>query len=239
MLALGVSPDGRLVLTGDDAGTVQVWELLTGKLVMSVRGHRGVVASVRVSPDGKLLATGGYDPVAYTWSLKPAAAPDRPLDRLAGDNAERAWEAMWALAADPEGPKLLRVRFTRIDWPMAETVQGWIADLDHPTFARREVASGSLSRAGVLAEPAVRRALQGKPTAEARERLEKVLAGIPRRRPSGDDVVHSRAVQAMELAGTAAAREVLREWAAGADGAWFTVEARAALGRLRERAPAE
>src|SRR5262249_39143732 len=28
-ITLGVSPDGRLVLTGDGIGTVQVWELLT------------------------------------------------------------------------------------------------------------------------------------------------------------------------------------------------------------------
>gem|GEM_PF-1634631 len=237
-VVLDVSSDGRLVATGDDAGTAQVWELLTGKRVTSVRGHRGTVASVRISPDGKHLATGGHDQVAYLWSLKPATAPDRPLDRLAGDDAERAWEAMWALAADADGPKRLRERFPRIDIPKAETVQGWIADLDHPLYARREEASTALTKAGPLCEPAVRRALQGNPTAEARERLTKILAGI-KRTPSRDDITHSRAVHAMELANTAAARKVLEEWAAGAEGAWLTVEARTALERLRLRGPAE
>jgi outer membrane protein assembly factor BamB len=233
-LSLGVSPDSRLVLTGDDAGTVQVWELLTGKLVASFRGHRGTVASVAASPDGKLVATGGYDQVAYTWSLKPANVPDRPLDALTGDDARRAWEATWALAADPVGLKRLRDRFPPVAEPKPETIRQWITDLDHPTFARREAAETALAKAGRFSEPAVRRALEGKPTAEARQRLEKILAGISRR-PTAEDVVHSRAVHAMELANTEAARKVLQEWAAGAEGAWLTTDARAALERLRTR----
>jgi WD40 repeat protein len=235
--SLGVSPDGRLVLTGDADGTVKVWELLTGKMVARFRGHRGTVASVAVSPDGKLLATGGHDQVAYTWSLKPAAAPDRPLDRLAGDDAERAWEAVWALAADPNGPKLLRERFPPVVEPKPETIQEWIADLDHPTFARREAASGALAKAWAVSEPAIRRALAASPSAEARQRLEKILAAIDRR-PSKDDIAHSRAVQVLELANTPAARRVLEGWAGGLEGAWLTTDARAARARLRSRTPA-
>jgi hypothetical protein len=113
-------------------------------------------------------------------------------------------------------------------------VKGWIADLDHPMYARREEATAALAKAGPLCEPAVRRALQNKPTPEARQRLEKVLAGI-NPRPSADDVVHSRAVHALELAGTEAARKVLAEWASGIEGAWLTADARAALRRLQPR----
>jgi hypothetical protein len=240
VLAFNVSPDGRTLLTGDDTGSTRLWEVASGKVVATVPGHRGHVATAAVSPDGRFLLTGGYDQVAYVWALKPAAAarPGPAIDRLTGDSAEQAREAVWALAADPEGPKLLRERFKPIDGPKPEPVRGWIADLDHPTFTRREAASAALARAGVLAEPAVRQALQGSPTAEARERLTKVLAGITRR-PTRDDIIHSRAVQAMELAGTAAARKVLEEWAAGTDGAWLTVDARAALTRLRKRTATE
>lgn len=233
-ISLGVSPDGRFVLTGDDAGTAKVWELLTGKMVASFRAHRGTVASVAMSPDGKFLATGGHDQVAYTWGLRPANVPDRPLDVLTGEDAQRAWQATWALAADPDGPKRVRERFPPVAAPKPETIQAWIADLDHPTFARREAAETALAKAGRFTEPAVRRALEGTSTAEARQRLEKVLAGISRR-PTAEDIVHSRAVHAMELANTAAARKVLQEWAAGAEGAWLTTEARAALERLRGR----
>jgi hypothetical protein len=141
---------------------------------------------------------------------------------------------VWALAADPDGPKRLRERFPPVAGPKPETIREWIADLDHATYARREEASAALAKAGPLCAPAVRRALQNKPTPEARERLEKVLAGISHR-PTADDVVCSRAVHALELAGTEAGRKILAEWANGVDGAWLTADARAALGRLKAR----
>ena len=172
--------------------------------------------------------------MAYAWSLKPAAAPDRPLDALTGEDATRAWEAVWALAAAPDGPRRLGVRFPPVREPKPETIQAWIADLDHPTFARREAAETALAKAGRFSEPAVRRALAGKPSAEARQRLEKIVAGISHR-PTAEDIAHSRAVHALELANTEAARKVLAEWAAGAEGAWLTADARAALGRQRAR----
>jgi hypothetical protein len=125
-------------------------------------------------------------------------------------------------------------RFRRLDEPKPETVRGWIADLDHAMYSRREEASAALAKAGPLCEPAVRRALQDKPTPEARQRLEKVLAGISYR-PTADDVVHSRAVHALELAGTEAARKVLVDWANGVEGTWLSADARAALRRLKAR----
>ena len=45
----------------------------------------------------------------------------------------------------------------------------------------------------------------------------------------------ARAVLAMELAGTDAAKRLIAEWAAGAPGARLTIDARAALARLEDR----
>ena len=59
--------------------------------------------------------------------------------------------------------------------------------------ARREAASKALAEAGVLIELAIRKALAGKPTAEARERLEKILHAV-NHTPTRDDLLHSRAV---------------------------------------------
>ncbi len=234
-VALGISPDGRTVLTGDEAGTTRLWELLTGKMVASVAGHRGVVHSVAASPDGRHFATGGYDRVAYVWNLKPtAAAPTNAVQRLAGDDAAAAREAIWALAADPDGPKKIHEHIKPVDEPKPETVRAWIADLDHPMFARREAASKALTGAGVLVEPAIRKALTAKPTAEARDRLEKIFHALDRK-PTRTDILHSRAVYALELANTEAARQVLKEWAGGIAGAWLTVDAKLALDRLHVR----
>jgi len=234
-LTLGVSSDGRTVLTGDDSGTTKLWELLTGKLVATVTGHRGYVYSVAASPDGRRLVTGGLDRVAYVWNLKPAApATANAIERLTSDDAATAWQAIWAFAADPDGPKKLRERFKPIQDPKPDVIQGWIADVDDAMFVRREAASKALIDAGVFVEPAVRKALAAKPTAEARERLEKVLKALSRK-PTREDLLHSRAVQAMELANTESARKVLKEWASGVAGAWLTTDAKLALDRLRVR----
>jgi hypothetical protein len=231
--ALGVSPDGRIVLTGDENGVTKLWEVATGKLMGTVPGHRGHIAAAAVSPDGRFLLTGGYDHVAYAWSLVPGrpAASVNLFDRLRGENAEEARQAVWALAADPKGTEMVRAAVKPADGPKAETVREWIGDLDHPQFAKREAASAALIQAGRFAEPGVREALAAKPTAEARERLEKILAGLPKR-PSAEEVFQTRAVQAMELTCTQAAGQLLREWASGLPGAWLTVEAKGALGRL-------
>ena len=44
--------------------------------------------------------------------------------------------------------------------------------------------------------------------------------------------MQARAVLAMEVAGTEAARKVLAEWADGTEGARLTIDAKAALSRL-------
>jgi WD40 repeat protein len=59
----GISPDGRLVRTLQaDNVTQQIWDVPTGKLVATLRGHREPVISPFVSPhpfspDGRLLAS--------------------------------------------------------------------------------------------------------------------------------------------------------------------------------------
>jgi WD40 repeat protein len=231
--ALNVSPDGRTIVTGDDTGGTKLWETLTGKLIATVSGHRGGVYSTAISPNGPYLVTGGVDRVAYVWKLKPTTPlTAKAIEQLSSDDAAAAREAIWTLAADPDGPKKLREHIKPFEHPKPDAIQGLIADLDHPMFARREEASKALSDLGVFVEPAIRKALSEKPTAEARERLEKVRKGIDRK-PTRIDLLHSRAVHAVELANTEAARKVLEEWAGGAAGAWLTVDAKAALERLR------
>ncbi|MFJ3792720.1 helix-turn-helix domain-containing protein [Kitasatospora sp. NPDC090091] len=56
---LAISPDGRLVATGDSQGQVALWDARTTARVAELQGHDGVgapVQDVRFSPDGSLLA---------------------------------------------------------------------------------------------------------------------------------------------------------------------------------------
>ncbi|MCG6494058.1 helix-turn-helix domain-containing protein [Kitasatospora sp. A2-31] len=55
---LAISPDGRLVATGDSQGQVALWDAHTTARVAELQGHdvRAPVQDVRFSPDGSLLA---------------------------------------------------------------------------------------------------------------------------------------------------------------------------------------
>jgi hypothetical protein len=108
-----------------------------------------------------------------------------------------------------------------------------IADLDSDTFGTRDVAERELARLGHAAEPALRMALNGSPSAEHRRRVERLLEALGA--PQEQDVAASRAVEVLEWMGTPEARRLLKEYGRGAPGAWLTEEAAAALRRPRHK----
>jgi hypothetical protein len=67
--AIGLSPDGHTLVTGDQEGTVRLWEVATGREWRRLHGHTGAVWVVRVNPDGQMVATGGQDGTVRLWDL--------------------------------------------------------------------------------------------------------------------------------------------------------------------------
>jgi RNA polymerase sigma factor (sigma-70 family) len=57
---VAVSHDGRLLAAGIERPTsvVKLWEVLSGKPTLLLKGHQGPVGKIAWSPDGRLLATG-------------------------------------------------------------------------------------------------------------------------------------------------------------------------------------
>jgi WD40 repeat protein/serine/threonine protein kinase len=51
--AVSISPDGRYVLSGGKYGTVQLWDVSTGKVVRDLKGLWGSADFVQFSPDGR------------------------------------------------------------------------------------------------------------------------------------------------------------------------------------------
>ena len=112
-----------------------------------------------------------------------------------------------------------------------------IADLDSDAFATRQNAMTELEKLSERALPAYRKALEGKPSLESRRRLDDLQDKAQRAwwGVSGERLRSLRAVEALELAGTPEARQVLETLAAGAEGARLTEEAKAARERLARR----
>jgi WD40 repeat protein len=78
-----VSPDGALVATGSLDGTAKLWDLATGREVLTLFGHEGPVNTVAFSPDGRFLAASGDGRVALL------ILPIDELRKLARDRVTR------------------------------------------------------------------------------------------------------------------------------------------------------
>jgi WD40 repeat protein/class 3 adenylate cyclase len=69
------SPDEkRLITHNQDDGTVQVWDAVSGKELLSFVAHHAPSWSVAVSPDGTRLATASMDGTAKVWDLEASMA---------------------------------------------------------------------------------------------------------------------------------------------------------------------
>ena len=80
-MALAYSPDGSILASGGYDGTIRLWDLQQGKLLVSFRGHRNTVASIAFTPDGRNLISGSYDETLKVWRM-----PDK----------QRAWNSFVA-----------------------------------------------------------------------------------------------------------------------------------------------
>ena len=224
-------------------------EALTGKGVRRLEAFKGGgVVSPALSVDGNVVAAvtqaaadrSGTAAMVWDVSALNRAAREAasnvgadqlaPLwDALADPDAAKAFPAMRLLALNPgRAVPLLKDRLRPAD---DSHVARWVADLGGDDLDTREAASRGLAAAGEAGRPALEKALAAGPGPEARRRIEELLEKL-----NGDlaaeDLRGVRAVDVLEQIGTAPARPVLKDLAAGAPAALTTQAAKDALERL-------
>lgn len=98
-----ISPDGKMIASGDDRGNLKLWDLSTGNLVKTIvastsaewDGNR--IQAVVFSPDGKFIAcSGGADGRLQIWTLDGT---------LISTMSSR--ERVYSLAYSPDGKLLI------------------------------------------------------------------------------------------------------------------------------------
>jgi WD40 repeat protein len=251
-VVVAFAPGGRILASADGGSqfgdarrprTIRFWDVASGKELARIGGHDSDVLALAFSPDGKRLVAGLGNGTALVWDTPAAAKPPavgrklgpRELAALWGDlvssDAAVAHDAVHILSAAPEQTvPFLTDKLRPAERPDAVCVRQLIAGLGSAKFAEREDALKELSALGEDVEAELVRALADHPAAEVAQRLRTLLTSL-RNAPSSDRLREVRGVWVLELAGTPAADELLRELAKGHPEARLTREVKAALER--------
>ncbi len=67
-------PDGQRLIGAGEQGDLALWSLETGRLIMKLTGHQGLVVSAAMDRTGLLLVTGSRDRTARVWRLSDGAS---------------------------------------------------------------------------------------------------------------------------------------------------------------------
>jgi WD40 repeat protein len=247
---LAYSRDGTRLASGSADGSVRLWDPTKNQPLQHFTGHRDTVNSLAFSVDGKVLISGSADGTALVWDLE--APPIDPSKReavkklealweaLASEESEAAFTAQNALVAQGDTAVThLRKGLSPAVVVAPEQVRKLIADLDDRRFSVREKAMQELTRLGGQAAPALKEALEAKPSSEVGKRLRQLIDALAKPAPGGEVVRQVRAIEVLEQINTAQARQLLQELAKGAAGARLTEEAKTAVDRLQSRSRAQ
>jgi predicted NACHT family NTPase/disulfide oxidoreductase YuzD len=96
--SVNFSPDGKTLVSGSGDGTIELWNVETGKEIRTLKGHDSPVSILNFSPDGKTLVSGSGDNTIKLWNVE-TGKEIRTLQRHDND--------VWSVSFSPDGKTLV------------------------------------------------------------------------------------------------------------------------------------
>ena len=85
VVVVAFSPDGTLIVSGNNVGEIQLWKGETGAAIGApLRGHSEQVSSIAFSLDGAWFVSSSFDGTVQLWDAKRGAAVNKPLEHPNG-----------------------------------------------------------------------------------------------------------------------------------------------------------
>ncbi|MBE9004922.1 serine/threonine protein kinase [Fortiea sp. LEGE XX443] len=99
VMSVAISPDGRKIASiAEGDRIIKVWNLATGKEILTIRGHSQKINAVAISPNSKTLVSGSDDQTIKVWNL----ATGKIVRTLQGHS-----DSIQALGISPNGKILV------------------------------------------------------------------------------------------------------------------------------------
>ena len=92
------APNGEILAISLNDFTIQIWNINTGQLKSTLKGHTNSVTSLSFSPDGSILASSSSDKTIMIWNVESA----RLIKKVTGHSGE-----VFSVEFSPDGTKLL------------------------------------------------------------------------------------------------------------------------------------